>query len=219
MASTPPLPARRRGVLAFLPDTLHHYPYDEQAWKLAERKRPRRAPVSAVEQAPRQEEEEEEEEENVNTSDYLASASAVAILLLDPVQPSSRRWLHLLQQRLRQEQQKSQSEHPIRLIVVIVASSTGQSPLLQHSGCFVARTNNMLQTACGFQACPALAVVEPKQGRKVSSATEEWALEWNLPSDTLVDPVIKAWKEGRSALTWKQQALATVLSPASCTTM
>ena len=198
MSAIPSSTRRRRGILAFLPETLHYFPPNPASWKLAaaSRRRKRRRP-------------QEQEGPCQQVSTNSINLDTVAFLLVDPQQPSSRKWLDLLQKRLSQQS---------TVVGIVLLMNDHDSSILQHSGLYTCSLTSTLQMTLSMSVCPALAVA--KHGIKVSAATEEMALEWNtVVEEGEEDPVLEAWKHGKSALTWSQKALATAIMPSSCLAM
>jgi hypothetical protein len=205
MTATASPPRRRRGILAFLPDTIDHFPYHADLFDADQllAKRQSRDDQCAVQ---------------ISTNDTLASTAvaAVVLLLVDPQQPNSRRVLHQLLQRLLHATPTAAAAADDMHVIVVLSSTAGLA--LQHSGLSVVANSNFLLMALAWTACPALAVVETATGRKVSAAAEEKALDWyplrmTNENENNEDPVLQAWRQGRSALTWKQQVLTAVLVP------
>jgi hypothetical protein len=202
---------RRKGVLAFLPDTLQYFPYRADAWEKdpfpsLSATRYRRAKRQHLEDGIVY-------TETVETNRWVAACTSVAVFLVDPRQPSSRHFIPLFARRLVQR-----SNTTVRGILVIMTDDLDENLLdyLEHSGLawtYLSACSPVLTQVLSWTSCPALAVCASATGRKVSSAAEEMALEWHPSSDP--DPVVTAWSSGQSALSWRQQTAAAFLAP-SC---
>jgi hypothetical protein len=204
---------RRKGVLAFLPNTLQYFPYRADAWE----KDP--FPSLAATRYRRVKRQNIEAgivyTETMETNRWIAACTSVALFLVDPRQPSSRHFIPLIVRRLVQR-----SNTAVRGIFVIMTdeSSLDESLLdyLEHSGValtYLSACSPFLTQVLSWTSCPALAVCTSTSGHKVSAAAEEMALEWHPYSDP--DPVLTAWNSSASALSWRQQTAAAFLVP-SC---
>lgn len=201
---------RRKGVLAFLPDTLQHFPFRADAWDA----------FPSLPAPPRRSNNRKEDDdrlrwtETVETDQWIASSTSIALLLVDPQQRSSRHFIPLLVRRL-------VVNTTVRGILVIMSSSLDEPLLdyLEHSGlafAYLSACSLCLPQVLSWTSCPALAVCTSLTGRKVSVAAEEMALEWySSNDDNNHDPVLSAWNAGTSALSWKQQMAAAFVVP-SC---
>ncbi|GAX17653.1 hypothetical protein FisN_10Lh353 [Fistulifera solaris] len=201
----------RKGVLAFLPDTLQYFPYRADAWE----KDP--FPSLAATRFRRVTRHNLEAgivyTETAETNRWISTCTSVAVFLVDPRQPSSRHFIPLFVRRLVQRYNTT-----VRGILVIMTDDLDESLLdyLEHSGLawtYLSACSPFLTQVLSWTSCPALAVCASATGRKVSSAAEEMALEWHPSSDP--DPVVTAWSSGQSALSWRQQTAAAFLAP-SC---
>ncbi|GAX16410.1 hypothetical protein FisN_10Hh353 [Fistulifera solaris] len=201
----------RKGILAFLPDTLQYFPYRADAWE----KDP--FPSLAATRYRRVKRQNIESgivyTETVQTNRWIAACTSVAVFLVDPRQPSSRHFIPLFVRRLAQR-----SNTTARGIFVIMTDDLDESVLdyLEHSGLawtYLSTCSPFLTQVLSWTSCPALAVCTSTTGRKISATAEEMALEWHPYSDP--DPVVTAWNAGVSALSWRQQMAAAILAP-SC---
>jgi hypothetical protein len=224
--------SRRRGILAFLPDSVHHFVYnaglvEEKNTSVLsvshttsrQRRRQRR---NNVESASHCIENGSEISTSSSTDHVIHGSAAVVLLLVDPLQPSSIRSLALLVRRLSHPENNTEN-HRVHGIVVLATGATTNSQQmhdhLQHSGLSLVDSSGFspaMQLALSWTVSPSLAVVETAKGQKISCNAELVALDWySLPyhDSSESDPVLEAWQQGRSSLTSTQQALAAVIVP------
>jgi len=186
-------PSRRKGCLAFFPDSVSLFPRAETTFQppslhsvLRNRTKPSK-PSFLIQKS---------------INEWIGDKNVVSILV-DPVQPSSLRLVHEFSRVLGNQDQVNG---------LVVSNSTEECfDWLDGSGLAMVRLehcSSMLQMALGWTSCPALAVVECKMGRKVSKTSEEWA--------SLNANAVECWANGESALSWHQSAQAAIVSPAAC---
>lgn len=219
--SSPEVTVRRKGALAFLPDTLQYFPYRQDVWENHD-SFPSLPPPPRSRRSDRTIEAGLRITETIETDEWIAASTSVALLLVDPQQRSSRHFISLLVRRFVQS-----SNTAIRGILVIMSSSEESSSslderlldFLEHSGLawtYLSACSSCLPQVMSWTSCPALSVCTSTTGRKVSVAAEEMALEWHsYKDDADDDPVLSAWNAGTSALSWKQHMAAAFVVP-SC---
>lgn len=147
----------------------------------------------------------------VLTADIIEENDVVVLMLLDLKQPFSLRLYRSFCEKL------NRRVNSIRVFVALQGATESFAQLVSQQQ-FVAVYNvpmvdgfGMWKTALGFSACPALAVVDSRDGRKISHSQEELAVLWNDGKD-----VQQSWVEERtSALTRIQKVQAALLFP-SC---
>ena len=195
---------RRRGILAFLPDSIEVFSYDADCWRKKghmpaiagastkrQRRRHRQMAKQSVDAGG------EKYSRSCNTDETLQDSSAVVIFLMDPHQVSSLRLLRRLIERLvlsenqiegsasddSMKEAVARSHQRVHGIVVLSAPRRhgAVQELLRHSGLsLLAMTEApLLKTVLQWTACPALSVLDASTGRNMSSAAEEMALEWH----------------------------------------
>lgn len=203
---------RRKGALAFLPDLLQYFPYQADAWD----KDPfPQLVTSRYRRCNHDIEVRSLNTETIETNCWIAASTSVALFLVDPRQPSSRRFVPLLVRRLVQS-----SNTTVRGILVIMSEGSFDKSFLEyleHSGLaftHLSTCSPFLPQVLSWTSCPALTVCTSLTGRKVSVAAEEMALGWYSYGDD-PDPVLRAWNAGSSALSWRQQTAAALWVP-SC---
>ena len=207
------LQPRVPGLLRFLPDQLSCYPYDAlQPWTSRnQRRRQRRASKECR----------IIDKKMVNLLDHVRTV--VVVFCFDAQQPHSVRLRNSLVELL--------STRRELMLVVAVSSVLGDNksiicshdhdqdlestspcatsfvdPFLQGTGFLLTPLTPTLQASFNVTQVPSLVVVTG--GRKISSAHEELALEWNEP-----DEIVAQWTRGESALSTRQQVQASVLFP------
>ena len=269
---------RRRGMLAVLPDSVQHFPYDFAAWKegyqdkraqllsRTKRQRRRRLYNNSINKKTQSSSVDDDLNQETSSDQVSAQSAAVALILVDPNQPYSLQVLDRLVQRLvlpENNHHLSQQQH-VHGIVLLLLDTPGDDDdnhdddvlriqlenFLRHTGlsllCIPTQQSSSsssswwpwFQTTLNLHTCPALCVLETHTGRRISGTAEEMALEWNTITTTAAsaaaaastatetetrihaatsshDPVLQAWRQGRSALSWSQQARAALTVPSA----